>query len=120
MSSALCAVTFRCTHAAKLASFWAEVLERPVDDGASDEFAAIGLQDPPGRRPHWMFLKVPQGKAARNRVHCDLIAAGSARRGEAPCQRRRHQALRARGGRSQVGQLLDPEGNEFDAVADPA
>jgi hypothetical protein len=33
--------------AVKLARFWAEVLERPVDDGAAGEFAAIGLQDQP-------------------------------------------------------------------------
>jgi len=68
MSTTLYAVTFDCTHAAELARFWAEVLERPVDDGANDESASIGLQDPPGRRPRWMFLKVPEGKTAKNRV----------------------------------------------------
>jgi hypothetical protein len=103
MSSTLCAVTFRCIHAAKLASFWAEVLERPVDDGASDEFAAIALQNPPGGRPHWMFLKVPEGKAAKNRVHCHLIPM---KRLSAPAP----PSTRERDGRYQVSHASRPRG----------
>jgi hypothetical protein len=108
MSITLCAVTFRHTHAAKLASFWAEVLERPVDDGASDEFAAIALQDPPGRRPHWMFLKVPEGKAAKNRVHCDLIPADLQRELKRLVNEGANQPLRTRDGRCQVGRASRP------------
>ena len=43
MSVDLLAVTFDCADATALASFWSAVLERPVDDGASEDFAAIGL-----------------------------------------------------------------------------
>ena len=117
MSSALYAVTFDCVDAAKLASFWAEVLERSVDDGASDAFAAIGLQDPPEGRPHWMFIKVPEGKTAKNRMHCDLIATdlqGEVMRlvNAGATKQTEHEA-----GEVRWVTLLDPEGNEFDVVA---
>jgi hypothetical protein len=118
MSVSLYAVTMDCADAAELAGFWAEALGRPVDDGATGDFAAIGLADPPERRPHWMFVKVPEGKAAKNRVHCDLIAA------DLPGEVKRLAALGAtkiaehEDGEARWITLLDPEGNEFDIVAD--
>ena len=100
--------------------FCAEVFERPVDDGATEGFAAIGLQDPPDRRPHWMFVNVPEGKTAKNRVHCDLIAAdlqGEVKRlvNAGATMRFEHEA-----GDVRWVTVSDPEGNEFDVIAEHA
>jgi predicted enzyme related to lactoylglutathione lyase len=87
-------------------------------EGASEGFAAIGLQDPPNLRPHWMFIKVPEGKSAKNRFHPDLIAADL----EAEVKRLigvgavRKRAFDENGARWVT--MLDPEGNEFDVVAE--
>ena len=63
-------VVVDCEDAAKLAAFWAEVLERPVDDGASPYFATIRG----GGTPALMFLKVPEAKQGKNRLHLDLTS----------------------------------------------
>ena len=41
MSVNLYAVTLDCSNATELAAFWSTVLGRPVDEGATEEFAAI-------------------------------------------------------------------------------
>jgi len=116
----LYAVTLDCSNATELATFWSTVLDRPVDAGATEQFAAIGLQDPPELRPHWMFIKVPEGKVAKNRVHPDLVAADL----DAEVERLvrvgavRQAAFKEDGTRWIT--LLDPEGNEFDVVAESA
>ena len=120
MSVNLYAVTMDCSNATELATFWSTVLNRPVDEGATEEFAAIGLHDPPELRPHWMFVKVPEGKAAKNRVHPDLLAADL----DAEVKRLvsagavRQAAFEEDGARWIT--LLDPERNEFDVVAESA
>jgi hypothetical protein len=117
MSIAVHAVVFDCGNAATLARFWSGVLERPVDPDATEEFASIGLADG-AARPGLMFNKVPEGKTAKNRVHLDLLAAAL------DAEVDRVLALGARrlgdfdeGGARWVS-LTDPEGNEFDVVAD--
>jgi hypothetical protein len=72
MSLSLGMLTFDCTDAAGLARFWSGVLGRPVDPGASKDYATIG----PGTssQPTWMFVKVPGAKQARNRFHPDLTS----------------------------------------------
>jgi hypothetical protein len=120
VSTTLHAVTFDCADAAKLACFWAEVLERPVDDGATGEFAAIGLQDQPDRLPHWIFTKVPEGKTSKNRVHCDLIAADLQREVQRLVDAGATKRFEHEAGDIKWVTLLDPEGNEFDVVAGEA
>jgi hypothetical protein len=120
MSSTLYAVTFDCSDAAKLASFWAVVLGRQVDDGASEGFAAIGLQDPPKHRPHWMFIQVPEGKTAKNRMHCDLIAGNLQSEVKRLVDAGATEHSEHEMGNARWVTLLEPEGNEFDVVADQA
>lgn len=117
MDAVLTAVTFDCRDAALVAAFWAELTGRPVDEGGSPAFAAIGLQQPDPHRPAWMFFAVPEAKVAKNRCHVDLhvadlpaavehaVAAGATRLGA-------HDEF----GFTWVC-LADPEGNEFDLVA---
>ena len=75
MSATEFAITLDCANAADLAAFWSQVLGRPVDPGATEGFAAIGLGGGNGGRPAWMFHKVPETKKAKNRAHVDLVTA---------------------------------------------
>ncbi|MGW4367243.1 VOC family protein [Nocardia takedensis] len=85
-------VTFDCADPAALSAFWAEVLGyelQPPPPGFAtwDEALeamnipperrndASGVIDPAGAGPRLFFQKVPEGKAAKNRVHLDVRAA---------------------------------------------
>jgi hypothetical protein len=63
-------VTIDCSDPGKVAGFWSAALGRLVDDGASDFFVSIGIAD--RTQPAWFFIKVPEGKVVKNRVHFDL------------------------------------------------
>jgi hypothetical protein len=139
-------ITFDCHEPAGLASFWKLALgyvdapppkdfdswdawfqacEVPLDerdDGAS-------LVDPDGARPSISFLKVPEGKAAKNRVHLDVqVGGGRAQQWETRWARisTMVESLAAAGGtvvqEYEIGDrpdhvvMLDPEGNEFCVV----
>ena len=99
----------------KLARFWADVLgwRRTFED---DE--EIVLEPPAGSRedgviPDLLFVRVPEAKSVKNRLHIDL------RPDDQQAEVGRIEALGAR--RVSVGQcedvswvvLADPEGNEF-------
>ena len=111
MSSTLTHLTFDCDDAAALAGFWSAVLEAPVDDGASPDYAVVKGD------PGWMFLKVPEAKTVKNRVHPDVTTS------DLPAEIKRltklgatHQADHDEDG-TKWATLTDPEGNEFDIVA---
>jgi predicted enzyme related to lactoylglutathione lyase len=99
----------------RLATFWAAVLgwRRTTDE--PDE---VALEPPAGSRedgvvPDLLFLRVPEGKTTKNRLHLDLRPEDQAE------EVARIEALGAQ--RVSVGQgpeatwvvLADPEGNEF-------
>jgi Glyoxalase-like domain len=120
MTIRLHAFTLDCADAAVLGEFWARALGRELDPGAGREFASIGLQDPGRPAPCWMFARVPEGKSAKNRMHPDLMAADL----EAEVERlvglgATWQADLKLGG-MRWSTLLDPEGNEFDVIAEQA
>jgi Glyoxalase-like domain len=105
-------ITFDCEDALKVANFWSETIGRPLDPGASRGFASIGRSDRERVEPAWFFEKVPETKAAKNRVHLDLVIEEPSAIGE----------LVDRGasivGEHEMGTqrwtvMLDPEGNEF-------
>jgi hypothetical protein len=125
-------ITFDAAGPRSLAEFWCDVLgyvEEPPPPGfdtweaaldafgidRSDPDRAFAIVDPEGVGPRVFFLKVPEGKTAKNRVHLDVRVA----RDE---QRRRADELVASGA-TFVAEfdepeghwitLLDPEGNEF-------
>ncbi len=111
MTSTLTHLTFDCTDAAALASFWAAVLDQPIDDGASPEYALVT------GTPGWMFLQVPEPKTAKNRMHADLTTNDLA--GELVRLKdlgATHLADHTEAGTTWAT-LADPEGNEFDVVA---
>jgi hypothetical protein len=59
----------------RLAAFWARALGYISEPGYEDpEGASIVDQD--GTRPAIGFLRVPEGKSAKNRMHIDIRVAG--------------------------------------------
>ena len=98
-----------------LASFWAQALRYVPEPGYEDPDVA-SIVDPDGRGPAIGFLRVPEGKTAKNRVHLDIeptegtreelvetaVAAGATLIGD-------HRTADGRGWVT----LADPEGNEF-------
>ena len=112
MSITLSYVTFDCADAAAVATFWSAVLDRPVADGASPEFATLV-----GGTPVWMFIQVPEPKSAKNRMHPDLttddLDGELARLKDLGAT---HLADHDEDG-TRWATLADPEGNEFDVAA---
>jgi hypothetical protein len=107
-------ITFDCDDALKVAEFWSAALDHPLDPGGDGGFASIGGGDAERAEPAWYFEKVPESKAAKNRMHVDLIDPS-------PSAVERLVAL----GASVVAEhrieslnhgwtvMQDPEGNEF-------
>ena len=108
------AVTFDCANAAVLAEFWSAAVGRPIDrdgDMAANEFFARIPGD--GTQPMMMFIQVPEGKTAKNRVHLDMNTSDRT----AEVERlvglgATHVHDKAEFG-FQWTTLADPEGNEF-------
>jgi hypothetical protein len=116
MSVTLYAVSLDSTDAKALAQFWSAALDRPVDDGATEEFAAIGLADAGAHPTQWMFHQVPEGKTAKNRFHPDLVTsdlAGEVKR-LVDLGAVKQQEIEE-GGYHWIT-LTDPQGNEFDVI----
>jgi hypothetical protein len=96
-----------------LATFWEAALGwRRVDDDDGDEILLRGPDGAPGHVSALLFIRVPEPKASKNRLHLDLRP--DERAGEVA----RLESLGAT--RADVGQtdvtwvvLADPEGNEF-------
>ena len=72
MSLRLANVTFDCDDPRAVAGFWSAALDRPVDPDPSDYFASIGMNTSDG--PAWYFIRVPEPRTVKNRVHVDLVA----------------------------------------------
>lgn len=68
------AITFDCSDAMKVATFWSEALGRPIDRGepAPSQFFARIDGDEAAGVPAMMFIAVPEAKTVKNRVHLDL------------------------------------------------
>ena len=68
-------VTFDCDQPREVAEFWSAALDRPIrqDPAPSDFFVALA---PAADAPGMFFIKVPEGKTVKNRVHLDLSAGG--------------------------------------------
>jgi predicted enzyme related to lactoylglutathione lyase len=111
------AITFDCADAGALAAFWSTLLDHPVDDGASESYAAIGLSDDNKLRPAFAFIQVPEGKTAKNRCHPDLVTDDlEAAVAKAVAAGATHVADVEEDG-NRWTTLTDPEGNELDLVA---
>jgi hypothetical protein len=111
MTLHLANITFDCADSARVANFWSAALNRPLDADPNQWFASIGRGD--RSQPTWLFIKVPEAKQAKNRVHVDLRSANR----DAEVARllglgARHHSEHDEHG-LQWTTLLDVEGNEF-------
>ncbi|GHJ95542.1 MULTISPECIES: VOC family protein [Streptomyces] len=108
MSSLVRHVTIDCADAYALAGFWAEVLngkvsddDRPGDPEALVESEGAGL----------LFIRVPEPKTVKNRVHLDIQPQDRTRDEEVE----RLLAL----GATLVGDHRKPDGTGWATLADP-
>ncbi|WP_456844527.1 VOC family protein [Cellulomonas sp. P5_C6] len=139
-------VTFDCTSPMAMARFWGPALgyvEPPPPDGFDtwDVWAehhevppderddGAYLADPDGMLPSLSFLRVPEGKVVKNRLHLDLRESGgrSAPQAEREARIRAAVARLTAAGATVLAEhtlrgdldhvvLADPEGNEFCVV----
>jgi hypothetical protein len=132
-------VTFDAADPGALAEFWAVALDyavQPPPDGFDswEDFAVtVGIPrekwndvsaviDPAGEGPRMLFLRVPEGKAAKNRLHLDVSVGGEHDDGRWG-RVEEHVEVLVKAGATVVEPrqdetsrwmvMLDPEGNEF-------
>ena len=55
----------------EIAQFWSLVVGHPVDPESEADDDEVGLQMPEGQ-PMLLFIRVPEAKTVKNRVHVDL------------------------------------------------
>jgi predicted enzyme related to lactoylglutathione lyase len=108
MPSVIKAVTFDARDALALATFWAAAFGSDVDEESTADKAFVEAAGWGG--PNIWFIRVPEPKTAKNRMHFDLRAPGSVQDEVA-----RLEALGARvvEHHHHWTQMQDPEGNEF-------
>lgn len=105
-------ITFDCADAERLAGFWASVLDEAVDAGASPDFATITSRT----SASWMFVKVPEPKSVKNRVHVDLATEDLDPELERVVGLGATRVADYDESGTRWTTLSDPEGNEFDVV----
>ncbi len=64
-------ITFDAQDPHALAAFWAALLEREIRPGDMPQDDSVLVVPTPGQ-PGLLFLRVPEGKTAKNRIHFDL------------------------------------------------
>ena len=112
MTSELHAVTVDAANPGRLADFWSQMLGYKVVYDSAEE---VAIDKPDESGPEVLFIKVPEGKSVKNRLHFDLRPADQ----DAEVER----ALALGATHVDIGQerdpdvtwkvLADPEGNEF-------
>lgn len=108
-------ITVDCADPFALATFWSAVTGWPVsgqDEPGDDEV----LVEAPSPVPGLLFIRVPEGKTVKNRVHLDWVPSERTRDEEVErllgMAATVYEDHRAPDGRGWVT-MLDPEGNEF-------
>lgn len=114
MTVSVASVTVDCGDVANVAEFWSAALDIALDPEPSPYLASInrGGSD----LPRFLFIKVPEGKTAKNRMHLDLLVENSVPRAQEVARLvdlgATHVADKDEWGFSWAV-LSDPEGNEF-------
>jgi len=115
MASVIKTVTFDAADALALARFWAAVFGSDVDEESTADKAFVEAAGWGG--PNIWFIRVPELKTAKNRMHFDLRAPGAV-----GAEVARLEALGAIVARRDPSHTVmrDPEGNEFCVEPGPA
>jgi hypothetical protein len=106
MTSAIGSITVDCANPKRLQDFWAAVVGYDKDTCMEDW---AGIKDPSGSGTYILFMKVPEPKTVKNRVHVDLEHVDPEKEAE------RLIGLGATKQRTFDKWIVmqDPEGNEF-------
>lgn len=115
MRSVIKSVSFDAADALALARFWAAVLGSDVDEDSTTDKAFVEAAAWGG--PNMWFTRVPEPKAAKNRMHFDLRAPGPMDDEVARLERLGAGVMRRYPG---LTVMTDPEGNEFCVEPGPA
>jgi hypothetical protein len=108
-SSFVKSVTFDCSDALRVATFWAAALGTDVDEDSTVDKAYV---EPAGwGGPSLWFQRVPESKSAKNRMHFDLRAPGGRVRDEVARLEALGATIQDEG--EDLVVMQDPEGNEF-------
>lgn len=116
-------VVVDCEHPAALARFWAAVLDgyqvAPYDDDELERLRSLGIESPeddptvlvegPVGLPRYFFVRVPEQKVVKNRVHLDIRADDQ----DAEVRRLIGLGASVLDDRPGWTTMADPEGNEF-------
>jgi predicted enzyme related to lactoylglutathione lyase len=125
MPTKMLAVTFDCHDPVRQAAFWATTLS--YDEGDWYEIAdseAASIEDPSGMSPALLFIRVPESKVVKNRVHLDLAPETSIETEVERLTAAGAHTLRTVKESEEVEEpwiwtvMQDPEGNEF-CVGEP-
>jgi hypothetical protein len=101
-------VTFDCADALVLARFWAAALGSDVDEESTADRAFV--EAPGWGGPNMWFVRVPEPKTAKNRLHFDLRAPGTV---AAEVDRLAGLGATVVREGADLTVMRDPEGNEF-------
>ena len=103
-------VTVDCDNPTRVAEFWAAVLEGTVEARVPNAFLSMKTAE----SGNFFFIRVPESKAAKNRLHLDLDTGGGR---EAEVERLLGLGATVVAEKDEWGHrwtvLQDPEGNEF-------
>ncbi|MFI7697968.1 VOC family protein [Nonomuraea sp. NPDC049480] len=114
-------VVVDCRHPASLARFWAAALEgyavAPYDEAELERLRGEGIDDPEddptvlveGGPPRLWFVRVPERKIVKNRLHLDLETGDP----DAELARLTELGATLLATYDEWVTLADPEGNEF-------
>jgi hypothetical protein len=109
------AITIDAANPYEIAGWWSKAMGVPVEEGAKPEDDEVAVQIE--RDPYLLFIRVPEGKTVKNRLHLDVRGTEGRTRDE-EVERliglgaTVHADLRRPDGGGWVT-MLDPEGNEF-------
>jgi predicted enzyme related to lactoylglutathione lyase len=116
VSVSVLAVIVDCHDPRRQAEWWAQVLGYKVNRRNPDEFQ---ISDPAGVSGSLYFMKVPELKAGKNRLHLDLATPGSMAAEVARLVEAGAQLVEVRQDPASYDNpdtwtvMRDPEGNEF-------
>jgi predicted enzyme related to lactoylglutathione lyase len=114
VSSVIFNITFDCADPRALARFWGQVTGWPVTEEPQPGYEESAVGTPGEGRPRLYFVKVPEPKTIKNRLHLDVMPADRSQEEEIA----RLTGLGATivsDRRPELGWVIlaDPEGNEF-------
>jgi predicted enzyme related to lactoylglutathione lyase len=116
VSVSLLSVIVDCQDPRRQAEWWAQALTYQVSQRNPDEFQ---VSDPAGAGGSLYFMKVPEPKVGKNRLHLDLVTAGSMEAEVARLVEAGAQVVEVRQDPASFDNpdtwtvMRDPEGNEF-------